>query len=293
MGRGWRYCLPLGRLLCLTLLTYSLLIGTSLAQYKYIQKAVLLSGEVDVTVTYALRGQEWDESLPGPRYWGDVTIHVTRGDISFEVPYLSLSRTSPNGVIEGIRESTGWKDGYLFIPSECGGGTSWRCETEYVFAVRQGKLIKVGEFAVTMGPNTPGLGSSYAHGFFYDVWGRLEANPFTSHASAPFFFMVMKEEDGVLAPDLDRTWEHNRETYKEKLEFIRHYDRGKPSDDTRRQSLASSLLLCAALAKYCDRQPELDLAMRQAKYLLPDKEFGVFQDLIERRVVKGNTPQKN
>jgi hypothetical protein len=282
------------RLLCLTLLACSLLTGTSHSDDTYPKKYLLLSGEVNVTAVYTLQGGEPQEGPEGdPRYIGDVIIRVARGDKAYEVSYSPLATDPPDKAIEEIRKGVGWKGGYLFVPSSCGIGTAWKCHTEVAFAVRQGNLVKLGYLRGGLHPWRPGPGGSYVNGFFYDVFDWLEINPFTGHAGAPFFFKVLKENDGVVLADLDQTWGYNMGDYKKAFDDIDNHITKYGGDFEESDRVVYSLLLCAALAKYCDRQPEFDLAMRQAKYLLSDKEFRVFEDVIQRRVVKGNTPQKN
>ncbi|MEW6531255.1 MAG: hypothetical protein AB1473_10485 [Thermodesulfobacteriota bacterium] len=294
MDIGCRFGILVMRFLCLTLLACWLLTVTSHSEDKYPKKYLLLSGEVNVTAVYTLQGGEPQEGPDGgARYIGRVTIHVAREDKSYDVTYDPLSSDPPDKAIEEIRKGVGWKEGYLFVPSSCGTGNAWKCHTDVAFAVKQGNLVKLGYFSGGLHPWRPGPGGSYVNGYFYDVFDWLEVNPLTGHATAPPFFKVMKEDDGLVFADLDRTWGYNVEYYKKACDDIDDYIKTYGGNVHEWASIVSSLLLCAALAKYCDRQPEPDLAMRQAKDLLPEKEFRVFEDLIERRVVKGNTPVKH
>lgn len=65
----------------------------------------------------------------------DFEILVTYDKKQFKISSIIIGVRNIDEAVSQIKESTGWKDNYLFVPSECGGGNAWRCNTEHVFAI--------------------------------------------------------------------------------------------------------------------------------------------------------------
>ncbi|MBK7769560.1 MAG: hypothetical protein IPI48_03225 [bacterium] len=115
-----------------------------------------------------------------------------------------------------LRRTIGWKGDYLFVLNECGAGNTWKCASEAVFMLRDGRLIALGSLR-SRGPSDPGdsdeIGTSYRDGAFGDIYADCEVNDLTSHAGAPWFEVVLLEHEGSLVPDLLRTWDLNLGLY--------------------------------------------------------------------------------
>ena len=185
-----------------------------------------------------------------------------------------------------LRKLTRWQDGFLFVPSACGTGNAWRCRTDFVFAVRNGDLICIGNLAPYK--ESEGHWLTYENGLFYDVYDGLELNELVSHAESPLFGMVMTEQSGRFVADLDRTWELNKNYYDRCLADINQYLEGGGGASEPYRGVVSSLLHNAALARYCDREKELDKSLSQAKCMLSAQDFDVFRGLAYS-VVPGAT----
>jgi len=100
----------------------------------------ILSGKVNVQVNlFAHEG--WDVN-EGPY---DFEILVTYDKKQFKISSIIIGVRNIDEAVSQIKESTGWKDNYLFVPSECGGGNAWRCNIEHIFTTRESQLIRIGE----------------------------------------------------------------------------------------------------------------------------------------------------
>jgi hypothetical protein len=187
--------------------------------------------------------------------------------------------------VSRIKKSVGWKDDYLFVTSECGGGNAWRCDVDHVFSIRRDQLIYVGSI---QGGEKPG--HNYKNAYFYDTYDRLEINGLTTHVGAPGIGLVMKEQDGHFIVDLDQTWQINVERYKQNLEDIRGIKGSKYDYDEVRLRIASIVLFNAVLAKYCRHQGEMIQAIKEAKSLLKEDDFENFETLVYG-VVPGELPE--
>jgi len=236
----------------------------------------ILSGKVNVQANFVAT-EAWDVN---ERPY-DFEILVTYDRKQFKVPSIINGVRNIDEAVSQIKESTGWKDNYLFVPSECGGGNAWRCNTEHVFTIRQDQLTHIGK--VRNDDGKPG--SSYKNGYFFDVYDKLEVNSLTSHVDSPSIVIVMREMEGRFMVDLERTWHENLDKYKRNLEEIR---RIKISGGIKRSSIEESLitpvLFNAALTKYCRRQKEFEDAVREAKSSFSDDTFRIFEDVLTKVV---------
>ena len=204
-------------------------------------------------------------------------LNISGGKNKFIIQTMLIARNNYKEAISDIRKGTGWKGGYLFIPSECGGGNAWRCNTEHVFAFRKGKLIRIGELGFGI-KSEAGPGSSYDNEYFYDYYDRLENNNLTSHAGAPGVVMVMREVEGVFVVDLENTWIFNANRYVENKKYIDTYKTDKKVWPT--EKYISPLLGNAVLSKFCDRKLELESIVDQARMSLDADRFKMFIDIL-------------
>jgi len=241
-------------------------------------KDVILSGEVTVTATcHPFGGDGANRPRNGP---AECEITVEKNGIAYRISTHGVPGRRPGDVIADIRKRTIWKKGYLFVPYSCGPGNAWRCRGKYVFAVRHGKLISIGNIA-----------GEFSDGLFHDIYDRLEVNDLTPHVNAPRFVIVMKEENGVFTADLDRTWAHNRRQYAQDSDEIHQYIERGGHDSENWKSIVAPILNNAALAKYCNRSRELELTVYQAKSILPKESFALFEKILST-VNPGDIPSR-
>ena len=229
------------------------------------------------------------DSQPGdPREFFPFTLTVSRGERTFTYKTVIVAVPDQEEAVGVLKQTIGWKDGYLFVRQECGGGNMWRCDVDQIFAVRSDRLIRVGEEAG--GSRSQGPGAFFRSGYFVDMYDRLETNDLTTHAGAPSFAIYMKERSGALVVDLARTWKEGRATYRKNRKEIMVVGReGALDTRTRSETLASLLLHNAALARYCNRGAEFDETMRDARQLLPAARWETFATLVQR-VTPGELP---
>jgi hypothetical protein len=159
------------------------------------------------------------------------------GPWSFEIQIAHAGRTEtvsttlmgeatyPDAV-KHLRKAVAWQKPYLFVVSECGGGTDWACEMEHVFRIEGGRFAKLGSFIVGEDEEeetqeTEGTeeaeekelvaATSYDHGYFLDLYDKLQDSAHLSHADAPRFQVALRDRNGHLAVDPEETWRRNRD----------------------------------------------------------------------------------
>ena len=69
-----------------------------------------------------------------------------------------------------LRRTIGWKGDYLFVLNECGAGNTWKCASEAVFMLRDGRLIARGSLR-SRGPSDPGDSDEIGTGYRYCAVG--------------------------------------------------------------------------------------------------------------------------
>lgn len=176
------------------------------------------------------------------------------------------------------KKHTRWKEPYLFVRSECGGGNAWRCDRDAIFAARSGQLVQLGE--VYAGSRNISY-QSYRNGYFWDVYDKLENNALTGHATAPFFWIALDEEGGHLKANLPRTWENNAGRYTANRAKIDAIIREKGDKSSRIRRLSELILSNAVLAAYCGRDKKVVEMKKIAKNHLPQESFKLFLDMLE------------
>ena len=183
-----------------------------------------------------------------------------------------------------LRRSIGWKDRFLFVREECGGGNMWRRVVEDVFELRDGKLVSLGALGAR---GSAGIGTCYAAGRFRDVYDDLEINPATSHAGSPGFPIVSQEHDGRLVVDADRTWQANLATFRRNRAVARKQRVPDPTDPRTEdqgkwENVVSPRLANAAIAKYCGRSAALSATLHEAESILPAKVLARFRAALAK-----------
>jgi hypothetical protein len=176
-----------------------------------------------------------------------------------------------------LRRTIGWRHGYLFVRTECGGGNAWKCASEAVFGLRNGHLAGLGTLAARS--RSTGIGTSWRNGLFRDAQTDLEINELTSHAGAPWFELRLRERDGRLVADVDSTWAANTREFAAREAAARENAK-PPGENETWDSVISPRLGNAALAKYCGRTGLLAAIMAEAHGVLPPDRFATFSEVI-------------
>lgn len=214
----------------------------------------------------------------GPRYC-ECELTVSGGGRSVHVGTTLMQRTFPRAV-EKIRERVRWKDGYLFVGTDCGGGNAWCCLGERLFAYEGGQLIDFGHVC----PRDDVAGSSWNGTRFLDRYDVLEGNALTSHADAPEFLVVRVRRGDALVTDKEATWDLNRQTFDSVSRSLAKAKRGQ-------FGIRRHLLLNAALTKYCGRTAEYRETMSRARQLLTRQERGRLNEALGE-VREGGPPHR-
>ncbi|HEX5464823.1 MAG TPA: hypothetical protein VFW88_08925 [Burkholderiales bacterium] len=220
------------------------------------------------------------DSKPGdPARFFPFALTVSHGGRSFTFRTLLIAVADRHQALAVLRQTIGWKDGYLFVRQECGGGNRWRCDVDQVFALRDGRLIHIGE--QLGGRREQGPGAFFHDGYFTDVYDRFESNDLTSHAGAPSFTIYIKENNGSFVVDLTRTWAGNRDAFKrDRNEIPRVAQNHEMDPRTRAETLASLLLHNAILARYCLKPHLLAQTMWNAADMLPPGKQKIFKRIV-------------
>jgi hypothetical protein len=182
--------------------------------------------------------------------------------------------------VAALRRTTGWKDGYLFVRTECGGGTRWKCATESVFMLRAGRLVALGSL---LAGEERELATSWRGGAFHDIDADFEGYGLTKQVGAPRFDVLLHEREGRLVADTDSTWILNATQFAD-YESVAKANK-QPEVTGYRQSwvFAYSPRLCnAVLAKYCGRAATLDSTLMEARAVLPAEILKSFDELLAK-----------
>ena len=216
----------------------------------------------------------------GPVYC-EAQLTVSAGSRRVHVGTTLLAK-SWSQALPSIRERVRWKDDYLFVGTDCGGGNAWCCYAERVFALDHGELIDFGHVCPR---ESHFAGSSYNGTRFLDRYDVLEGNALTAHADAPEFPVIRVRQGDALVTDVDATWEMNRQMFESVARSLAKARRGQ-------FGLRRHVLFNAALAKYCGRQSELRETMAHARRLLTREERSRLADALEE-VREGGPPHRS
>jgi hypothetical protein len=187
--------------------------------------------------------------------------------------------TTVANAVRRLRRTIGWRHGYLFVRTECGGGNAWKCMSESVFRVRNGRLVGLGTLATRS--VAEGIATSWRNGMFWDADTDLEINELTSHGGAPWFELRLRERDGRLVADIDSTWAANAREYAAR-DSASLANAKPPGAQETWDSVISPRLGNAAVARYCGRANLLAAILAEARGVLPADRFATFQAVIAR-----------
>jgi hypothetical protein len=208
----------------------------------------------------------------------DFELKVRYGDTVFSLRTFLAGVDDCQGALAVQKKHTRWGKPYLFVRSECGGGNAWRCDRDAIFKARSGQLVRLGE--VYAGSRNT-LYRSHRNGYFWDIYDKLENNALTGHATAPFFWIALDEEEGHLKPNLPRTWKENAGRYMANRAEIDALIRDEGDKSSRIRRLSELILSNAVLAAYCGRDKEAAEIRRIAKHYLPQESFKLFLEMLE------------
>ena len=180
--------------------------------------------------------------------------------------------------LEALRRTIGWRDDYLFVRTECGGGNAWKCVSESVFRLRDDHLVGLGTLLAQYEPEE--LGSCWHGGRFSDIDADFEGNELTSHAGAPWLSLSLREQEGRLVADVDSTWSLNAHEFAWR-DSVAHEHSKPPGEHESWELVLSPRLGNAVLAKYCGRTRQLAAILAEARRVLPGDIMDDFKDLLE------------
>ena len=188
-------------------------------------------------------------------------------------------QTTLANAVRRLRRTIGWRHGYLFVRTECGGGNAWKCQGESVFGIRNGRLVGLGTLATRS--VSDGIATSWRGGLFWDAHTDLEINELTSHAGAPWFELRLRERDGRLVADTESTWAANARTFAARDSAARR-NASPPEAHKTWDSVISPRLGNAAVARYCGRTTQLAAILAETRSVLPPDRFATFQEVIAK-----------
>jgi hypothetical protein len=239
------------------------------------REVVLLRSPVPVTATLGERdGHLWH-----------FHIEVAHAGRTEAISTTFFADTYP-AAVRHLRKAVAWRKPYLFVVSECGGGNTWSCDIEHVLRIEGESFAKLGPFVVE-GETT--AATSYDHGYFLDLYDKLEGKAPLSHVGSPNFPIAFRERDGHLALDLEETWRRNRREVLDILAKDGPASREEPC--TRDESRMAPLAQALAIARYCDKKDVVgQIFAKAARVLTPDDRERL--DQVGQRVFPGELPSE-
>jgi len=232
----------------------------------------IVTGAVTVTAVFA---DSVRPSMPAA-----VRLEIRQGAACWEAATMPWGLHSTDEAIAHLKRVIGWKSGYLFVRTECGGGNAWKCEQELVFAKRGGNIRPLARLA----PRADGIGTSLRNGRFHDYDVDWEINDVTSHAGAPAFPLVMRDDGEAMVVDPEASWKEAETGYRRNLGAVaalRDSAASPAVQITRRDLLFGN----AVVAAYFRRPADLVAAMEEARRTLDPETV-----LRIQRVVDGVHP---
>jgi hypothetical protein len=208
-------------------------------------------------------------------------LSIEYGDDRYKFTTNMIHTSTFQEAIESQRTSTRWKESYLLVGWERGGGNASRGYLDTVFMLNKGKLVYLGEVDA----------DSFENGTFKDWYDKFEGNNLTSHADAPVIRLVVEEKSGRLVANLEKTWNENQKRFNENRAIIKDILTDKNmNSESRITWLSGPLLFNAVLGKYCKRQADMDSFLKLAGKNLDRKSLKIFNDILAG-VVPGGLPQ--
>jgi hypothetical protein len=211
-----------------------------------------------------------------------VNLYISKGNDRYQIETVCEGCDTVDDVIDTLQSLIQWKGKYLLVPTSCGGGNAWRCETTHIFMILDNRLLKVGE-------GTLGTIDKNGNGIFRDFYDKYETNDLTCHADAPGFILYMYENNGALKVDLDKTWEINQNEYQEYrniLDILAKQSNAKSSDNLAK---LRPVVFNSVLCRYCQKQDEI-LRWNKVADIILDDNSKVKLDKLLSSMVPGEMP---
>jgi len=220
----------------------------------------LLSKPVAVTATLA-RADSGD-------FMARISVHS--GPIAHVVNTFVAGESSTTAVAEQkLRQFVQMRGPYVLVSELCF-GNAWRCNSVAVFKAAGDVIKRMGDFI----GNLDGV---VHDGHLYDVYDKLEQNvDGVSHAASPVFTVVLDDDNNALLVNAMQTWQVNQPMWNSNADLLATLKPGNnwlPADWER---YLSALVTNAALARYCQRQGELQSLLAETESRL---------DVLHRRAL--------
>ncbi len=186
-----------------------------------------------------------------------------------------------DSLADALKGNVRWKNPYLFVAWERGGGNASRSYLDTVFILKNGKLEYLGEVDT----------DSFEDGVFKDWYDKLELNELTSHAESPLIRLVIEEKGGQLVVNLEKTWSENQKRFAENKGIIKYIQtKEKMTPESRASQLTGPLLFNAVLGKYCKHEKNTNSFNELAKKELDQERLKLFKAILAR-VKPGELPK--
>lgn len=207
-------------------------------------------------------------------------LHIKHSSSHFKFN-TEIQSDSLAAALNSQKESVRWKEPYLLIGWERGGGNAARGYLDAVFMLHKGKLLYLGEVDA----------DSFENEVFKDWYDKFELNSLTSHAEAPLIKLVIEEKSGRLVVNLEKTWTENQKRFNDNKGIIKYIQtKEKMKSESRVRQLYGPLLFNTILGKYCKHEKETISFDEIAKNELDKESLKLFNDILSR-VIPGELPK--
>lgn len=147
---------------------------------------------------------------------------------------------------------------YILVSELCG-GSDWNCESVAVFKMTDNVVVRMGDFIGN-------FDSVVRDGHLYDLYDKLQQKvDGLSHAASPRFTIAFNDTGNALTVNAGQTWESNQPTWRSNADLLatlKPDNNWLPADWER---YLSALVTNAALARYCQRQNELQSLLAETE----------------------------
>ena len=179
-----------------------------------------------------------------------------------------------------LQRNLSWAPPYLFIREANPHRDASRAVVDHVFRCTNGVVHRLGTLAAPSGPP----GSQHENGRFQDVYDRLEFSSLAAPQRGPTFPIVLRDVYGRFRVDADATWALSQSRFQERLAAVQAHalaatsnvQAALPRPVASERIAQADTLFCLALARYCDRSREFDLALNAARTFIRP-----LQDLLD------------
>ncbi len=210
----------------------------------------------------------------------DFAVTVTDSTRSETLGTYLIAVRDLRDAVRVLGAGVAWRAPYLFVRTECGGGTVWGCNKETVFEVTGHHALRIGSFIVADEPRE--AGQSLRNGQVLDTYDKLEdADLALSHVRHPGFRMVLRLHDEQLVADPGATWSLNKARHLEHGSVITSWlAHDSPADE----KVLAAIIEDGVMAKYCGRANEVTDLVTRVKPRLTQEQWADVQRALELTV---------